>query len=87
MGLSTYHPASNGQAEQFVRTFKHAIRAGEREGRISSILGQYRATKQLRVSFSEYQDDSNEVLAGLPGEVLVVPLYPNSSQNAVTFKS
>ena len=28
----------------------------------------------VRVSFSEYQDDSNEVLAGLPGEVLVVPL-------------
>ena len=28
----------------------------------------------LTVSFSEYQEDSNEVLVGLPGEVLVVPL-------------
>ena len=51
-----------------------------KQGRISpnpGYLGQYRATKHdfwLRVSFSEYQDDSNEVLVGLPGEVLVVPL-------------
>ena len=28
---SPYHPSSNDQAEQFVRTFKQSIRAGEKE--------------------------------------------------------
>lgn len=44
-----YHPASNGEAERFVRTFKEAMKASGRDGlplphRLQSFLLTYRAT-------------------------------------------
>lgn len=44
-----YHPSSNGLAERFVRTFKEAMKAGERDGlplthRLENFLLLYRAT-------------------------------------------
>ena len=46
-GLNTserhlYHPASNGEAKRFVQTFKHAMRAGEKdEGSLSYKLANF----------------------------------------------
>ena len=44
-----YHPSSNGLAERFVRTFKEAMKAGEKDGlprqhRLENFLLTYRAT-------------------------------------------
>lgn len=33
---SPYHPASSGEAERFVQTFKHAMRAGEKDDWVTS---------------------------------------------------
>ena len=54
---SPYHPSSNGQAERFVRTFKQAIRAGERESlpldqRLQNFLLMYRVTPHATTGVS-----------------------------------
>ena len=46
---SPYHPASDGEAERFVRTFKEAMKAGRRDGlplshRLANFLLSYRTT-------------------------------------------
>ena len=46
---SPYHPASNGAAERFVRTFKQVMKAGQRDGltpqhRLQNFLLTYRST-------------------------------------------
>ena len=47
--VSPYHPASNGEAERFIRTFKEAMKAGRNDGltvphRLASFLLTYRTT-------------------------------------------
>ena len=44
-----YHPASNGEAERFVRTFKESMKAGKYDGlslslRLQNFLASYRTT-------------------------------------------
>ena len=46
---SPYHPASNGEAERFVQTFKHSLKAGQRDKgtlmqKLSQFLLMYRTT-------------------------------------------
>ena len=47
--IAPYHPATNGAAERFVRTFKHALRvekndAGTANQKLAQFLLQYRST-------------------------------------------
>ena len=49
---SLYHPSSNGEVEQFVRTFEEAMKAGKNDGltpshRLASFLLTYRTTPYL----------------------------------------
>ena len=58
MGLSiSYHPSSNGLAERFVKTFKQAMRAGEKDGlllnqRLTEFLFSYRSTPHSTTGIS-----------------------------------
>ena len=52
-----YHPSSNGLEEQFVRTFKQAMKAGEGDGlpllhRLQNFLLSYRATPHATINIS-----------------------------------
>ena len=52
---SPYHPSSNGQTEQFVQTFKRAVKASDNQKtplsqRLSSFLLQYRCTPHSTTS-------------------------------------
>ncbi len=54
---SPYHPSSNGLAERFVRTFKRAMRAGEKDEpsihrRLSDFLFSYRSTPHATTNTS-----------------------------------
>ena len=54
---SPYHPSSNGLAERFIRTFKRAMQAGERDGtslhcRLAEFIFSYRYTVQANTNVS-----------------------------------
>ena len=76
-----FHPASNGEAERFVRTFKEAMRkaALEKEGKdeaLNTLLFSYRTTPSPRSGKSP-----SELLHGRQPRTLLSSLIPKNDQH------